>query len=262
MTFSGLCICHLVVWSYFNFLHNSQWISFPIQSCLVFLLTRVCYIRLFFINGFISIVITRILFYSFEFFTSTLTDGFWLEFEWHQVSRTLLIILANLNYAVLWMLPTWSHIYKSSNHFISPLEIVPSTQITVAVTVNFMFHIFSLARSWYLYLFSLSFNFSLRSVGMVKSTIQQVLFFWLSLIRSGRLVEIRWSVCISNSQRILSILFTWMDSGFCICHLFVWPVIIIFYSFRVFPISVSWCFFSGVWVTASLPKPPGLVSGF
>ena len=33
---SGLCIYHLFVWSNLNFLHNSQWITFPTQSCLVF----------------------------------------------------------------------------------------------------------------------------------------------------------------------------------------------------------------------------------
>ena len=39
-------------------------------------------------------------------------------------------------------------------------------------------------------------------------------------------------------------------------------IIIIIYSFRVFHISVSWWFLTGVWVTASLLKSPGLVSGF
>ncbi len=39
-------------------------------------------------------------------------------------------------------------------------------------------------------------------------------------------------------------------------------IIIIIYSFRVFHISVSWWFFTGVWVTASLLRSPGLVSGF
>ena len=37
---------------------------------------------------------------------------------------------------------------------------------------------------------------------------------------------------------------------------------IIVYSFRVFHTSVSWWFLTGVWVTASLLKSPGLVSGF
>ena len=32
------------------------------------------------------------------------------------------------------------------------------------------------------------------------------------------------------------------------------------YSFRVFHISISWWFFTGVWVTASLLKSPGLFS--
>ena len=32
---SGLCIYHLLVWSNLSFLHNSLWITFPVQSCLV-----------------------------------------------------------------------------------------------------------------------------------------------------------------------------------------------------------------------------------
>ena len=34
-TGAGLCIYHLFVWSNFNFLHISQWITLPTQSCLV-----------------------------------------------------------------------------------------------------------------------------------------------------------------------------------------------------------------------------------
>ena len=37
--------------------------------------------------------------------------------------------------------------------------------------------------------------------------------------------------------------------------------IIIILPIRVFHISISWWFFTGVWVTASLLKSPGLVSG-
>ena len=33
-TGAGLCIYHLLVWSSFNFLHISQWITLPTQSCL------------------------------------------------------------------------------------------------------------------------------------------------------------------------------------------------------------------------------------
>ena len=35
MTGAGLCIYHLFVWSNLNFLHISQWITLPSQSCLV-----------------------------------------------------------------------------------------------------------------------------------------------------------------------------------------------------------------------------------
>ena len=53
----------------------------------------------------------------------------------------------------------------------------------------------SLARSKYLSFFSLSFNFSMWSVG---TEIQQLLFFLLIIIRCGRLPEIRWPVCMSK----------------------------------------------------------------
>ena len=33
-TGSGLCICHMLAWSNLNFLHISQWITLPNQSCL------------------------------------------------------------------------------------------------------------------------------------------------------------------------------------------------------------------------------------
>ena len=68
-----------------------------------------------------------------------------------------------------------------------------------------MFHSFfnSLARSRYLSLFSYTFSFILWSTGTVKSTILQVLFFLLIIIRSGLLAEIRWSVCMSKSHIII-----------------------------------------------------------
>ena len=52
--------------------------------------------------------------------------------------------------------------------------------VSIGIIVSFMFHCFffnSLARSRYLFFFSLSFNFNLWSTGTVKSTILLVLFF-------------------------------------------------------------------------------------
>ena len=84
-----------------------------------------------------------------EFFTSVLADGLSLEFEWQQVSRTLLSILAVLNNAVVWMVSTRPPTSKSSSPLNNPLVTVPKAPITIGITVTFMFHSFfnSLARS-------------------------------------------------------------------------------------------------------------------
>ena len=53
-----------------------------------------------------------------------------------------------------------------------------------------------------------------------------------------------------NKVEVLILLFTFFQ------------FIIIIYSFRILHISASWWFLTGVWVTASLLKSPGLVSVF
>ena len=110
-----------------------------------------------------------------------------------QVSRTFLSILADLSNAVVWMVSTRPFISKSSTPCINPLMTVPKAPNAIGINVTFMFYSFfgSIARSWYLSFFSLSFNFT-QSVGTAKSTILEVLFlffFFLIIIRSGRLAE-------------------------------------------------------------------------
>ena len=106
------------------------------------------------------------------------------------------------------MVSTRPFISKSSCPFINPLVIVPRAPITISINVTFMFHSFfsTLARSRYLSLFLFSFNFTLWSARTVKSTILQVLFFLLIIIRSSCLVEIKWSVWMSKSQSIIIII--------------------------------------------------------
>ena len=106
-----------------------------------------------------------------------------------QASRTLLSILAYLSYAVLWIISRRLLIFKYSSPCINPLVIVPGAQITIGINVTFMFHDFfnSLARPRYLFFFSLSFKFTLWSVGRASSTILLVLICLLIIIRSGRL---------------------------------------------------------------------------
>ena len=111
----------------------------------------------------------------------------------HQVSRTLLRILANLNNAVVWMVPSCLVISKSSSPCTNHSVIVQRAPITIGIIVTFMFHRFfnSLAKSRYLSFFSHSFNYTLWYAGTAKSTIMQVLYFLLIIIRSGRLAKIR-----------------------------------------------------------------------
>ena len=141
-----------------------------------------------------------------------------------QVSRTCLRILAVLSNAVVWIVSTHLPISESFRPFNNPLVIVPNTPITIGTIVTFMFYSFfnSLTRSRYLSFFSLSFRFILWSAGTAKSTILQILFFLLIIMRSGPLARIRWSVCMLKSHRSLCVSFSRTGAGLCICHLFVW----------------------------------------
>ena len=136
-----------------------------------------------------------------------------------QVSRTRLRILAVLSNAVIWIVSTHSLTSKSSRPFSNPLVIVPKAPITVGTIVTFMFHSFSnsLARSRYL-----SFRFIMWSTGRARSTILQVLFFLLIIIRSGLLAGIKWSVCMLKSYRSLCVSFSRIGAGLCIYHSFEW----------------------------------------
>ena len=143
-----------------------------------------------------------------------------------QFSRTILSILADLNDVVVLMVSTCCLISKSSSPCINTLVTVQIASIKIGINITFMFHNFfnSWARSRFLSFFSLSFNFILWSANPAKSTIWQVLslslslffFFFFTITRSGRLSEIRRSVCILKSQRSLGFSFSRTDFGLCI----------------------------------------------
>ena len=125
-----------------------------------------------------------------------------------QVSGTRLSIPAVLSNAVFWIVSTRPLTSKSSRPFNNPLVTLPKAPITIGTIVTFMFHSFfnSLARSRYLSFFSLSFRFILWSPGTAKSTILQILFLLLIIMRSGLLAGIRWSVCMLKSHIIIIII--------------------------------------------------------
>ena len=138
-----------------------------------------------------------------------------------QVSRTLLSILAVLNNVLVWMISTRPPTSKSSSPFSNPLVTVRNAPIIIVTCISQSFFN-SLARSKYLSFFSHSFSFILWSAETAKSTILQVLFFLVIIIRSGLLAEIRWSVCMSKSHRSFCVLFSRTGAGLYIYHLFVW----------------------------------------
>ena len=131
VTDSGLCKYHLVVWSSFNLLYNSQWITFLTKLWLVV---------------FVSFSQQRLL----MFFHWSLTDS-----KSTQVSRTLRSILANLNNSVVWRMSIHLPICNFSSPLSKPLGTVPNVPFTIGITVTFMLHNFisSLARSKYFSLF-------------------------------------------------------------------------------------------------------------
>ena len=134
------------------------------------------------------------------------------------VSRTLLSILAVLNNAVAWMVSTRPPTSKSSSPFCNPLVTVPNAQITIGIIITCMFHSFfffnSLAKSMYLSFFSHSFSFNLWSVGTAKSTILQVLFFLLIIIKSGLLagIIIIIIIIIINAVCVCVCVFSWCSA--------------------------------------------------
>ena len=121
------------------------------------------------------IIIIIIILLLLEFFTPVLVViSHWSlsDNKSPQVPRILISILVDLNNTVVYMVCTSPFIFKSSSSFINPLGIFPSAPVAFGISVTFMFYGFfkSLARSWYLSIFSLYFNLTLCYAGTSKLT--------------------------------------------------------------------------------------------
>ena len=102
-----------------------------------------------------------------------------------QIFWTLLSLVADQFYAVVWMAFTRPVISPSSSPFINPLVTVPRAPITIGIIVTFMFHGFfnPLDKSKYLSFFSLSFNFTLWSSG--TTTVKFVIIMIIVIINAN-----------------------------------------------------------------------------
>ena len=158
-----------------------------------------------------------------------------------QVSRILLSILTYPNNAVVWIVSTRILISISSNPFINPSGTIPSVPTTIGITVTFMVFLFSSKVQVVIFLFAFFQVYSVISwIGRFS--------FLLSLTRSGHLAEIRWSACISKSQRIECVSFSRTDSCLCIYLLFLGSNLNFLHRFYwiIFP-THSWVVFYFVW---------------
>ena len=139
------------------------------------------------------------------------------------VFRTLLIILANLNNTLVWMVSARPPISNSSSPLTKPLRRVPGAPIKFGITVTFMLQSFLVLRQGLSTCLSFSLIFTLWSVRF-----SSFFFFFFFLLIITRSITI---------------------------------ILMIIYSLRVF-LGLSWWSFTEIWVTASLFKPSGLFSVF
>ena len=117
----------------------------------------------------------------------------------------------------MWIVLVHPTISNSSSPLFNLLRTVPRTPITISITIPLRFRSFlsSQARSKYLSPFSLFLISTLQSAGKTKSTIRQILFLVLIISEFCFLAGIRFSVCISKSQRILYVSISRTYSGLC-----------------------------------------------
>ena len=120
------------------------------------------------------------------------------------------------------MVSTGPLISKSYRPCTNSFVTLPNLTIKIGIRVTFMSIVMSvLFQGLGSYL---SFHlFSLLPVvsRVAKSTIRQVLFYVLTIIRSRHLAEIKRLFSFSKSQRVLYVSFSRMDCGLCLYHLFV-----------------------------------------
>ena len=125
------------------YMKNNIYLLFIYIYIYIFMHIYCLYICFLSLSLSIYIYIYMYMYYSFECSFHQLMVFHWSDSKSPWISRTL-CILTDLNNAVVWMVFTRPLISKSSSFWTKPLVTVPSMQSTIGITVNFLFHIFSL----------------------------------------------------------------------------------------------------------------------
>ena len=125
--------------------------------------------------------------------------------KFHQLSMTLLSILVDLNYVAVWMVSNCFLISKSFSPCIYPLVTVPRAQISVGITISFMFHSFYKFSSKVQVLIFLFAFFQFYSVVIRDSKVNNSASYFFSWLLLGLVVWLRlsdpfvfqnpWGVC-------------------------------------------------------------------
>ena len=106
----------------------------------------------------------------------------------------------------------WRQLHKNAaNNIEQVLEAAPPPRKAPTIRPPTSHHE-NYSRSRYLSFFALSYNYTLWSARHKTPKFSKFSFFLLIIIKSGRLAEIRWSVCMSKSERSLRISFVWSNS--------------------------------------------------
>ena len=100
------------------------------------------------------------------------------------------------------MVSTRPLISKSSRLFNNPLVTVPRAPIIIGINITFIFQSFfnSLARFFFQFYSMVSPDSKVHN----SASFLYFIYFLLIIIRSGRLAEIKWSVCMSKCHRSMS----------------------------------------------------------
>ena len=194
LLFSFVLSCFLVLLKY------SFWILYFISSCLMVPASKMPkYLQVSFSTSVLilswfgsSIPSVRCHFslqalhiFHAKFHSYYFLKAFHISFSWWSFTEVWVTakLLSPRLLSVFWLIlinvSTRSLFSKSSSPFINCTVTVQSAPITIGMIVTFMFHSFfnSLPSCRYLFLFSLSFNFTLWSAGTAMSKIPQVSHF-------------------------------------------------------------------------------------
>ena len=117
--------------------------------------------------------------------------------------------------------------------FSNPLVTVQNAPIRICTIVTFMFHSLFQFPSKVAVLLLLFTFFQFHDAVSRNSKVDNFAssLFFIIITRAGLLAEIRWSVCMSKSNRSLCVSFSRASAGLCIYHLFVWS------NLNILPIS-------------------------